>query len=184
MSDLELERTQIVPRSLEETFAFFGAAENLEAITPEWLNFRILEAPTQLRRGSLLRYRLRLFGVPIGWRTEIVDWQPPRTFTDMQLSGPYPLWVHTHRFTSVPGGTEIYDNVRYRVPGGPAASLVARLVVRRWLDAIFGFRAARLSVLLPPGSSSSPADLTIPRGLVGKRMANRIEEGWGSAIEP
>jgi len=156
VTDLELERTQVVPRSLEETFAFFASAENLEAITPPWLHFRILEAPDQLERGALLHYRLRLFGVPIGWRTEIVEWRPPRTFTDMQLSGPYGLWVHTHRFTEVPGGTEIYDNVRYRVPGGPGAPLVTRLVVRRWLDAIFGYRAARLRVLLPRLAQAAP----------------------------
>jgi len=150
VTDLELERTQVVPRSLEETFAFFASAENLEAITPPWLHFRILEAPEPLERGSLLRYRLRLFGVPIRWRTEIVEWRPPCTFTDMQLSGPYRLWVHTHRFTSVSGGTEIYDNVRYRVPGGPGAPLIDRLAVRGLLDEIFGFRCERMRVLLPP----------------------------------
>jgi len=148
VTDLELERTQVVPRSLEETFDFFGSPGNLGAITPPWLHFRILEAPESLEHGSRLRYRLGLFGVRIGWRTEIVDWRPPRTFTDVQLSGPYRLWVHTHRFTSVPGGTEIYDSVRYRVPGGPAASLVVRLAVRRWLDAIFGYRRERLRELL------------------------------------
>lgn len=146
--DLSLERSQVVPCPLDETFAFFADPLNLETITPGWLRFRIIEAPERLARGSLLRYRLRLFGVPIGWRTEITDWQPPRTFTDMQLAGPYRLWVHTHRFTPAKGGTEIYDHVRYRLPGGPLASPVHRLVVRGWLDDIFDFRAERLTVLL------------------------------------
>jgi ligand-binding SRPBCC domain-containing protein len=147
--DTLLERTQVVPRPPEEVFGFFADARNLEAITPGWLRFRIVEAPARLERGSLIHYRLRLFGAPIRWKTEIVDWREPRTFTDVQFHGPYPLWIHTHRFTPVQGGTEIYDAVRYRVPGGPAAGLVGR-IVGRWLDEIFDYRHRRLGELLGP----------------------------------
>ena len=143
-----LERTQAVSVPVEEAFAFFANPWNLEAITPPWLRFRIVEAPARLERGSHLRYRLRLFGVPVRWHTEIVDWRPPRSFTDLQLSGPYPLWEHTHRLSPAPVGTEIYDLVRYRTPGGPLAPLVRRVAVRRWLDEIFAYRAERLRELL------------------------------------
>ena len=67
--DRVLERSQVVPVGVDEAFAFFADAGNLEAITPPWLRFRILEAPRTLERGSLLAYRLRLFGLPIRWRT-------------------------------------------------------------------------------------------------------------------
>ncbi len=46
------------------------------------------------------------------------------------------------------GGTEIYDHVRYRVPGGMLAPLVQRPFVGRWLDEIFDYRAARLEEIL------------------------------------
>ncbi len=133
---------------LAEAFAFFADPRNLEAITPPWLRFRIVEAPARLERGAQLHYRLRLFGVPIRWRTRIVDWRPPRSFTDLQLSGPYPLWEHTHRLSPAGGGTEIFDFVRYRLPGGALAPLVQRLAVGRWLDDIFDYRAKRICELL------------------------------------
>jgi ligand-binding SRPBCC domain-containing protein len=148
--DLELERRQIVPTELDATFAFFASPWNLEAITPPWLRFEILEAPARLHRGATLRYRLRLFGVPIHWRTEIEAWRPPRTFADRQVRGPYLLWLHTHRFRATPDGTELYDHVRYRVPGGPFAP---HALVARWLAEIFDYRAARLHGLLS-GSSA------------------------------
>lgn len=151
MRDGELERTQVVPGPVERAFAFFADPLNLEAITPPWLRFRILEAPPELGRGSFLRYRLRLFGIPLGWRTEITGWSPPHAFTDTQIAGPYRVWVHSHRFSAVPAGTEIYDHVRYRIPGGPAATLVDRALVRRWLREIFDYRAAQLAELLGPG---------------------------------
>ena len=137
-----------MPRTVDETFAFFASPANLEALTPGWLRFRIVSAPAQLEAGSRLRYRLRLFGVPVRWLTEITAWHPPRAFTDLQLAGPYPLWEHSHRFTAVEGGTEVYDVVRYRVPGGALAPLVNRLFVARWLDEIFDYRRDRLAELL------------------------------------
>jgi ligand-binding SRPBCC domain-containing protein len=143
-----LERTQIVPVPIQETFGFFSEARNLEEITPGWLRFEILQAPAELRYGALLAYRLELFRVPIHWLTRIVTWQPPRSFADEQISGPYPLWEHTHRFSPTNGGTEIYDHVRYRVPGGALAPLLQRPFVGPWLDEIFDYRAARLRELL------------------------------------
>ena len=107
--------------------------------------------PRELGRGALLRYRLRLFGVPIGWRTEIAEWLPPRTFVDVQLAGPYRSGCTRTGSRPSPGGTELYDNVRYRVPGGPLAPLVDRLAVRGWLDSIFDYRARRLAELLAAG---------------------------------
>lgn len=141
LKDRVLQRTQVVPVELDEAFAFFADAWNLERITPPWLRFRILAAPPSLERGSLLVYRLRLFGFPIRWRTEIVDWRPPRGFTDVQRSGPYRRWEHTHRLTRVDGGTEIYDHVVYRLPCEPIAGVVAPVTVRPWLTAIFDYRA-------------------------------------------
>jgi ligand-binding SRPBCC domain-containing protein len=148
MPDRVLERLQVVPVEVVEAFAFFADAWNLEAITPPWLGFRILEAPRTLGRGSLLVYRLRLFGMPIRWRTEIVEWRPPFGFTDVQLAGPYRRWEHTHRLRQVDGGTEIYDHVVYRLPYEPLAGLLAPMTVRPWLAAIFDYRARHTEALL------------------------------------
>ena len=139
-----LERTQVVAAPLEEAWRFYCEPRNLEAITPPWLRFRIVEMPERLEQGALIRYRLRLFGVPVGWLTEIRSWQPPRSFVDVQLRGPYLLWEHTHRLTTVDGGTEIHDHVRYQVPGGRPVDAV----VRRLLGAIFDYRAERTASLL------------------------------------
>ena len=148
VADRVLEQSQVVPVGIDEAFAFFADPWNLEAITPPWLGFRILEAPPTLERGSLLGYRLRLFGLPFRWRTEIVAWRPPFGFTDVQLAGPYRRWEHTHRLTAVDGGTQIHDHVLYRLPFEPLAGLVGPLTVRRWLGAIFDYRARQTAARL------------------------------------
>ncbi len=151
-----LERTQVVPVPIEDAFSFFSDARNLEQITPPWLRFRIAEAPAELGRGARLRYRLSLFGIPIRWRTEIVEWDPPNGFTDVQRRGPFQLWEHTHRLAPVDGGTEIYDHVRYRLFLGPVGGLVRRLVVRGWVEGIFDYRAANVPGLITGAPASPP----------------------------
>ncbi len=161
MSERVLERSQVVPVGVEEAFAFFADARNLEAITPPWLRFRILQAPRSLERGSLLVYRLRLFGAPILWRTEIVEWRPPLGFTDVQLAGPYRRWEHSHRLRPVDGGTEIYDHVVYRLPYEPLAGVLAPVTVGPLLRAIFDYRARQTEARLrkPPRASGRPAPI-------------------------
>ena len=156
MTDYVLERTQVLRVPIDAAFAFFSDAHNLERITPPWLRFRIVESPAQLGVGARLRYRLSLFGIPIRWRTEIVDWSPPRSFVDVQRRGPFLLWEHTHRLRPVDGGTEIYDHVRYQLFLGPLGALVRRLLVRGWVDGIFDYRAERVPVLLSPAPSAPP----------------------------
>ena len=156
MTEYVLERTQVVPVPVEEAFAFFSDARNLELITPPWLRFRIVEAPDVLGVGARLRYRLRLYGIPIRWRTEIVEWQPPRGFTDVQRRGPFRVWEHSHRLTPVESGTEIYDNVRYRIFFGPLGSLVRRLLVRGWVEGIFDYRAEAVVGQLTAAPASQP----------------------------
>jgi ligand-binding SRPBCC domain-containing protein len=140
-----LERVQHLPRPPREVFPFFADALNLERITPPWLGFRVVTPePIEMRHGTPIDYRLRLHGVPLSWHTEIVQWDPPRRFVDVQLSGPYRLWHHTHSFETAGAGTLMRDVVRYALPLGPLGEIAHRVLVRRDLEAIFDFRAAEV----------------------------------------
>jgi len=137
---------------VDEAFAFYGDAANLEPLTPPWLRFEVLRSdPIGLGAGALLDYRLRLHGFPIRWQTRIETWEPPHRFVDTQVRGPYSLWEHTHLFEpEADGATVIHDRVRYSIPYGPLGALADRLFVRRDLKRIFDFRAQAVSERLRP----------------------------------
>jgi len=151
MREHTLKREQRLPLPVDEVFAFFAEPANLEAITPDWLRFRILTPePIRMEAGALIRYALRWRGVPLSWTTRIEKWDPPNGFVDAQLRGPYRLWEHTHRFEPVAGGTLARDVVRYALPFGVLGSLARAGWVRADLEAIFDYRARRVAELLKP----------------------------------
>jgi ligand-binding SRPBCC domain-containing protein len=145
-----LERRQVVGGSLASVFSFFKEPRNLEAITPPWLGFRILEASDQqVQAGTRIRYRLRLHGIPLSWESRIAEYAENRMFADEQVTGPYRRWYHRHLFEEVPGGVAIEDIVDYEMPFGPMGRLAHAIAVRRQLRRIFAFREQRIAQLFP-----------------------------------
>ncbi len=142
MREQILETTLWLPQTPEEIFPFFADAANLDAITPPWLNFKIRSPlPLQMREGARIEYSINLHGIPIRWKTNITSWKPPVMFVDEQISGPYRLWHHTHRFEAKDGGTLCTDRVRYKHWGG---MLVEKFFVRPDVEKIFAYRREKL----------------------------------------
>jgi len=143
-----LEQSQFIARPRPEVFSFFADASNLERITPASVHFRILTpGPILIRPGTLIDYEIRLYNFPMRWRTRIETFDPPSSFTDVQLKGPYRSWHHRHEFIEVPGGTEIRDIVDYELPFGVLGTVAHWLFVRRSVNDIFENRRTALSKL-------------------------------------
>ena len=139
---------QWVPQPPERLWPFFCDAHNLESITPPFLNFRVLgQSSREIGAGTLIDYRLRLDGLPIRWQSRIDAWDPPRSFVDLQVRGPYRLWHHTHDFEPLGAGTLMRDTVRYRLPAGWLGNLAAGRRVADRVERIFDFRARRIDEL-------------------------------------
>jgi ligand-binding SRPBCC domain-containing protein len=141
-------REQWLPKEIEIIFDFFSRPENLQVITPPWLDFRIVESPHDLHVGSLIHYSLRWRSVPLRWTTKITAWDPPHRFIDAQIYGPYTLWEHEHRFCAENNGTRIHDTVRYSLPFGFLGKLTHRGWVQSDLNKIFDFRRVKMEELL------------------------------------
>ena len=149
----ELRAVQVLPQPRETVFPFFADAYNLEKLTPSFLKFNVLTPkPIEMRSGCEIRYALKVRGIPIKWKTTILDWDPPRQFVDNQDSGPYALWHHTHTFepTQDGQGTICTDVVRYRPRGWILAGLINTFFVQRDVENIFRYRFKMLEKIFPP----------------------------------
>lgn len=140
-----LEQTTFIPKPLEDVFDFFSQAENLEALTPPSVRFKILTpTPIEMNVGARIDYRIHIHGIPVTWKTEIIEWEPLKQFVDVQLKGPYRLWHHRHSFETVDGGTSMVDTVHYM---SPLHRLLDPLFIRRDVTKIFEHRTQKLDEL-------------------------------------
>lgn len=137
----ELVMEQWVPQPIDTIFKFYSEAKNLETLTPPHLNFKVTAQSTPaIQEGTRINYRLTLHGIPFRWQSMIMDWHPPRRFSDIQVVGPYWLWHHTHDFIEEDGGTLIRDRAVYRLPFWTPGDLLGHPFVRRDLESIFQYR--------------------------------------------
>jgi ligand-binding SRPBCC domain-containing protein len=135
----------LVPASLDDTFAFFSDAANLERLTPPWLNFRITSPrPILMHEGAEIDYRIVLHGWPIPWRSRIDVWEPGARFVDRQVLGPYRWWHHEHRFEAAVDGTRVIDHVEFV----PRLRWLTERMVTRDVERIFAYRREALAQLL------------------------------------
>lgn len=142
----------LVRAPLEDTFAFFSNATNLERLTPGWLQFSIVTpTPIVMREGLEIAYRIRLRGVPLTWTSRIDVWEPNHRFVDRQISGPYLWWRHEHRFESEGITTRVIDEVEYV----PRAAWMTARIVRRDVEGIFRYRQDALHQIFERRRTSS-----------------------------
>jgi len=177
MSTHRLSASQFVARPIDEVFDFFARPENLGRITPASMGFEFLTDDREMRDGLEIRYRIRpLLGIPMTWTTRITGFEPPRRFSDVQLSGPYRRWEHSHTFETVPGGTVVHDEITYEVPLGPLGDLANVLVVRTELGRIFGHRAEAIRTIF--AKAGGPTGMTVAvaggTGFVGGGIAGEL----------
>lgn len=143
-----LQTTMKLPLDIQTVFSFFCEASNLERITPSELRFRIVTPqPILMAEGTCIEYRLRLFGFPFTWKTNISLWDPRFRFVDEQIDGPYKRWIHIHRFSEKAGITTLWDEVHYCLPVWPAGEMFHPLVGAQ-LRRIFSFRQKAINEIL------------------------------------
>ena len=170
MSNYRLIREQTIDRPLDEVFAFFADARNLEPLTPPLLRFEILTpGDIDMRVGTIIQYALRVHGLPIHWTTAITVWNPPFEFVDVQLHGPYVMWHHRHTFEAVGHSTRMIDEVIYRLPLGWIGRAIHGVMVRRDLKTIFDDREQKVNRLRETEPSTTGKDSAMPRVFTGSR---------------
>lgn len=102
----------------------------------------MVEAPAGgvFTEGSTVTWRARHFGVPFRLRSIVFDLDPPRGFSDRQISGPFGAFLHEHAFSEHPAGTLMRDTVTFRSPFGPIGRIVDAVFLRSYMRRLIAQR--------------------------------------------
>jgi ligand-binding SRPBCC domain-containing protein len=126
---------------------------------PDYLGFKIInKVDDKAYLGKIIVYRIKpLLGIEMEWVTEITQVEELRSFIDVQLSGPYKIWHHEHRFEACSEGTIITDLLYYQLPFGWLGDLIHSLFIRKKVQQIFDYREVVLKSMFnkPPESKVS-----------------------------
>lgn len=145
-----INKSIVVNTSLDKAWEFIRNPENLNLITPENMDFRIVsDLPDTMFNGLTIAYRVKIPVLGLtDWLTEIKHIREPYTFVDEQRVGPYRFWYHYHELQEVDGGIKITDKVHYTLPFGIFGHIAHILFVRRTLMKIFDYRNEKFTEFL------------------------------------
>lgn len=132
-----------LPALPTEVYDYHARPGALARLLPPWQRVEIVRPIDTLRDGAEAELSLRFGPLRTRWVAEHRDTRPGVGFCDVQRRGPFALWEHEHRFVADGDGCRLEDEIRYRLPGGALAALLADRAVRRTLAQMFRFRHAR-----------------------------------------
>jgi len=159
MAARKLQSIQKIPASQEAVWKLFSNPESLKLITPDNMGFKVLSIQTTetVYPGQIIEYRVSpLFGIPLYWKTEIIEVKEKEYFIDEQRKGPYRLWRHEHYFRAVEGGVEMRDIVHYENPYGIIGKWANTLLVRKKLRRIFEYRYRKVEEIFGKWEGQEP----------------------------
>ncbi|MBX0323465.1 SRPBCC family protein [Halomicroarcula sp. F13] len=124
----------------------FDLARHVEAHVATMPNEEAVRGSGLLGPGDVVTFRAPQFGVSFELTAEVVEFERPRQFRDVQRDGVFGSLSHEHTFASVDGGTVMTDDVRFSMPLDPLGRLGAP--VARWrLARLVDYHAAALKAL-------------------------------------
>jgi ligand-binding SRPBCC domain-containing protein len=130
-----------IEASAEELFCWHAEPGALERLTPPWEKIEIIERARGIRDGDRGAMWVYMGPLRLRWGFEHRDYIEGRQFRDVQNSGPFRRWEHTHLFT--PESAEacrLEDRIEYELPLGALGNFFGGWLVRRKLARLFAYR--------------------------------------------
>jgi ligand-binding SRPBCC domain-containing protein len=127
----------------ERVFALtLSEAGFVDAMPP---GVEVLRWPERFGEDEVLDLRWGAAGVfPVRWTAVIDAYEEGRSFSDLQVRGPFRYWRHTHTVEPYGTGTRHTDLVEISTGLGPAGDLAAAIGIR----GAFGPRLKRMRAAL------------------------------------
>jgi len=134
-------KESIVRAAPERVFAFHLLPDAIERLIPPWENARIIQKADISRTGSRAIIEQKIFGLfPSRWIAEHTEYEPPRVFEDVQISGPFKAWRHRHIVEPREAGAILRDEIEFEPPLWIFGRIAAPLVILPKLEKMFAYR--------------------------------------------
>jgi ligand-binding SRPBCC domain-containing protein len=131
----------VIRTTPEKLFAFHELPDAFARLMPPWEKSRVIETAPNLQVGSRAIVEARIApGIFIRWESRHTAYEPPHSFEDQQVRGPFRAWRHRHIIEPHPDGAVLLDDIEYTPPFGILGRALAGIVIERRLRRVFAFR--------------------------------------------
>jgi ligand-binding SRPBCC domain-containing protein len=124
---------------VEAVWAFHERDDVLKLLSPP--GTEVISRTGGLETGARVEFRAPVLGpVKMRWLALHTGYGRLRYFVDEQVSGPFRLWRHEHRFQAENGGTRLTDAIHFSLPLAPLSDWLAGWAVKLQLRTLFARR--------------------------------------------
>ena len=133
-------KESVIEAPVEAVFAFHERPDAFELLLPPWDKTEVLQPPTSLAVGTVVKVRARVGPFAVHIVAEHVAYAHNVSFEDVMRRGPFRSWHHRHLFYDDPGGCRLRDDIEYEPPFGWLGRLLDPIAVRARLTRLFDYR--------------------------------------------
>ena len=163
-----------------------------ERLNPPWRPFIVKERKGDIDTGGYVTIQMPLIKhiISITWILKHIDYIEGKQFRDIQISGPFSSWSHTHLFKSKDAASSILeDRIEYSLPLGILGKVFSQTMVKKKLKEMFEYRHTITSQDIPihnnsvrwKRSNSNIIPITIlltgSTGFIGSSLASFLTAG-------
>jgi len=143
------EASTTLPSTTEAVFDFLIQPANALKLSPPAMGLNIIDAPERFELGSRFEFEVGGFGPVQQFVHEIIEINPPGSYTEKLVKGPLPHWVHEHIVEMhASGEVLVIDRIEFEPPGGLARFLVTEARILDSLATAFDHRYRELKRLM------------------------------------
>ena len=133
----------LIPAPADAVFDWHEAPGAFQRLPPSWEPVRVLRHEGGIKDGARVSLLVGPWPLALEWELEHRDYRHGRSFTDVQVTGPFRFWQHVHRM--VPQGPDaclLEDTIEYELPLGLVGRLLGQPFMQRKLSRLFAYRHA------------------------------------------
>jgi uncharacterized protein (TIGR01777 family) len=172
----------------ERLFEWHSQPGAFGRMAPPWEKITLSAPVESLAKNQIVEFKMRKGPLSLTWRAALENIKVGRSFTDVQVKGPFRHWKHLHEFRPrETGSSSLIDHIDYQLPGGWLGKLLAGRSIRRDLERTFEYRhrVLREDLNLHQAFSDRPrlrVAITGASGLIGTVLGNLLTTGGHEVV--
>jgi ligand-binding SRPBCC domain-containing protein len=130
----------VIRTTPERLFGFHELPDAFLRLLAPSEKIRVIQIAPNLGAGSRTIVKIRIAFLWVTFDSLHTAYDPPHSFEDQQVRGPFRSWRHRHIVESHPDGAMLIDDIEYTPPFGLLGRAVDGIVIKPRLRKVFAFR--------------------------------------------